>query len=97
MARASAVASAGGTCSAYLGSMLIGQGGLGSGTVDLSAMNSVAIDADLIELSSNRGNRDAGKGYLYLPLWYLPFADGAITWGQEWDLRGHIFIPAMGN
>lgn len=31
----------------------------------------------------------------YVPLWYLPFADGAITWADAVDMRAAIRLPGM--
>ena len=31
----------------------------------------------------------------YHPLWYIPFADGALTWADVVDMRAAIRLPAM--
>ncbi|HUW32579.1 MAG TPA: dockerin type I repeat-containing protein, partial [Planctomycetota bacterium] len=89
----SIVASSGGACNAYISTMKLGTlaanaasynaTGYGIGILDLSAMDSVTIDAQRIELSAAPpvavGGHNDGRAYLYLPAGTVTVGDAIIA------------------
>ena len=61
------VAASGGVFTGYIDTMTIGQRGKAQGTLNISNMTSVAIDANTIQISQTGPDNDTGKGYIYLP------------------------------